>query len=170
MTTMMKSTTRSINTRQRILQRKTRKPLKTLKTRSPTSGADGGKITFVNVRRISLLAGLAALLLVASRCSSLLTCRLLLRGRRLAGSGCLSGRGRGLLFSFGRHCRPRVCKRTVVLVGVGRCCTSSDRRSAVRDEGEGRGATMCVCVRCLVKNNGRCAWFYLSGNLHLTLN
>ena len=141
-------------------QGETGKTIKTLNITSPTSEADGGcKITFVNVRRISLLTSLAALLLIASRGSSFLASRLLLRGGRLAGSGSLSSGGRGLLFSFGRHCGPRVRKRTVLLRRARRCYTSSDRRKAVRAR-RGRKTTCDICVCVLFGENKGCARFY----------
>jgi hypothetical protein len=59
-------------------------------------GRDG---TFIDVGRVSLLAGLAALLLVSCSGGSLLARLLLLRGLACR---CLAG-GRRLLFSFGRH-------------------------------------------------------------------
>jgi hypothetical protein len=66
----------------------------------PQTSKGGRDGTFIDVGRVSLLAGLAALLLVSRSGRSLLARLLLLRGlacRRLAG-------GRWLLFGFGWHC------------------------------------------------------------------
>ena len=66
-------------------------------------GEDREISTFVNVRRVSLLSCLVALLLVASRRRGLLA-SLFLLCRCFSASRCLSAGGGGLLFSsFGRH-------------------------------------------------------------------
>ena len=69
-----------------------------------SEGGEDRKIcTFVNVRGVSLLSRLVALLLIASRRRGLLA-SLFLLCRRFSASRCLSASGGGLLFSgFGRH-------------------------------------------------------------------
>ena len=63
-----------------------------------------GKLTLVNVGRVGLLAGLAALLLLASGSGGLLA-SLLLLSRGLAANGSLAGGGGLLLSSLGgSHC------------------------------------------------------------------